>query len=120
MKIYKDTVTLEKKDREAVVLEEVRKYYHEGEHTVHAVDDVNLSLLRGEFATLAGPSGSGKTTLLNIIGGLDHPDSGEVRIDGISLKGLSDEAMSDLRLRRIGFVFQAYNLIPVLSVFENI
>ena len=105
---------------ESVALKSVRKYYHEGEHVVHAVDDVNLSLSRGEFATLAGPSGSGKTTLLNLIGGLDHPDRGEVVIDGISLNGLSDDAMSMLRLHRIGFVFQAYNLIPVLTVYENI
>ena len=105
---------------ELVALKSVRKYYHEGEHVVHAVDDVNLSLSRGEFATLAGPSGSGKTTLLNLIGGLDHPDLGEVVIDGISLNGLSDDALSVLRLHRIGFVFQAYNLIPVLTVYENI
>jgi putative ABC transport system ATP-binding protein len=111
---------VENVNTESVVLKNVRKYYREGEHIVHAVDDVNLILSRGEFATLAGPSGSGKTTLLNLIGGLDHPDHGDVSIDGISLKGLTEDALSDLRLRHIGFVFQAYNLIPVLSVYENI
>jgi putative ABC transport system ATP-binding protein len=105
---------------ESVLLKGVRKYYHEGSHVVHAVDDVDLSLPKGEFATLAGPSGSGKTTLLNLIGGLDHPDKGEVVIDDVPLQGMSDDALSELRLHRIGFVFQAYNLIPVLTVYENI
>ncbi len=105
---------------EAVLLRGVRKYYHEAEHIVHAVDGVDLTLAKGEFATLAGPSGSGKTTLLNLIGGLDRPDSGEITVDGISTNGKSDDELTRLRLHRIGFVFQAYNLIPVLTVYENI
>ena len=105
---------------EAVALHGVKKHYHEGEHTVRAVDGVDLVVESGGFATLAGPSGSGKTTLLNLIGGLDRPDEGVITVDGVTLNDRSDDELAALRLRRIGFVFQAYNLIPVLSVYENI
>ncbi len=98
----------------------VGKSFGKGELQVQALVDVDLDILPGDFATLAGPSGSGKTTLLNMIGALDHPTSGEVVIDGQSLSGLSKDQLSDLRLHKIGFVFQAYNLIPVLSARENI
>ncbi len=98
----------------------VTKTFGKDELTVHALVEVDLDILPGDFATLAGPSGSGKTTLLNMIGALDHPTSGEVVIDGESLSGLSKNQLSDLRLHKIGFVFQAYNLIPVLSARENI
>jgi len=98
----------------------IGKTFGKGELMVQALVDVDLDILPGDFATLAGPSGSGKTTLLNMIGALDHPTSGEVVIDGASLAGLSKDELSDLRLRKIGFVFQAYNLIPVLSARENI
>ncbi|MBD3789158.1 MAG: ABC transporter ATP-binding protein [Campylobacterales bacterium] len=87
---------------------------------VKALKDINITIKKGEFATLSGESGSGKTTLLNIIGGLERPSSGKIILDGLDLTTLSDEAMSDFRLRHIGFVFQAYNLISVLNVRENI
>ena len=98
----------------------VTKTFGEGELMVRALDAVNLDILAGDFATLAGPSGSGKTTLLNMIGALDHPSSGQVLIEGEDITGLGQDALSELRLRKIGFVFQAYNLIPVLSARENI
>lgn len=98
----------------------VTKTYGSGELAVHALRDVDLDILPGDFATLAGPSGSGKTTLLNMIGALDPPTSGEVTIDGQALGSLSKSQLSDLRLTKVGFVFQSYNLIPVLSARENI
>jgi len=87
---------------------------------VQALVDVDFDLSTGEFVSLAGPSGSGKSTLLNLIGGLDRPTSGEVRVDGVALSTLNEAELSDLRLNKIGFVFQAYNLIPVLSARENV
>jgi len=87
---------------------------------VHALRGVDLDVAPGEFVSLAGPSGSGKSTLLNLIGGLDRPSSGEVTVDGVALAGLSEAQLADLRLTKIGFVFQAYNLIPVLSARENV
>jgi putative ABC transport system ATP-binding protein len=105
---------------EAVVLKSVKKFYHEGEYVIHAVDGVDLVLPESEFATLAGPSGSGKTTLLNLIGGLDRADEGEITVAGVKTNGKSDDELTHLRLHKIGFVFQAYNLIPVLTVYENI
>ena len=98
----------------------VGKSFGSGELMVHALRDVDLAIMPGDFATLAGPSGSGKTTLLNMIGALDKPSTGAVEIDGQSLSGMSKTELSDLRLNKIGFVFQAYNLIPVLSAQENI
>ncbi|MCP5039184.1 MAG: ABC transporter ATP-binding protein [Rhodobacteraceae bacterium] len=98
----------------------VSKTFGSGELVVHALRDVDLNIMQGDFATLAGPSGSGKTTLLNMIGALDKPSSGEVEIDGQPLSGLNKAELSELRLQKIGFVFQAYNLIPVLSAQENI
>ena len=96
------------------------KTFGKGELAVHALQSVDLDIMPGDFATLAGPSGSGKTTLLNMIGALDEPSAGEVVIDGQSLSGLDRGARSELRLHKIGFVFQAYNLIPVLSARENV
>jgi len=98
----------------------VSKIFGSGELAVHALREVDLDILSGDFATLAGPSGSGKTTLLNMIGALDTPSSGHVVIDGQDLGSLSKAQLSDLRLNKVGFVFQAYNLIPVLSARENI
>ena len=89
-------------------------YETRGVETV-ALDAVDLAVEEGEFAALAGPSGSGKTTLLNLLGALDAPSSGEVRLDGENLADLSPAALSERRLRKLGFVFQAYNLIPVFS-----
>lgn len=99
---------------------DVGKTFGKGELSVHALQNVDLEILQGDFSTLAGPSGSGKTTLLNMIGALDKPSTGTVEIDGQSLDGMDKSALSDLRLDKIGFVFQAYNLIPVLSAQENI
>jgi putative ABC transport system ATP-binding protein len=87
---------------------------------VYALNDVHLHIERGEFIALRGPSGSGKTTLLNMIGGLDHPDSGHVEINGVNITEMKDNQLIDYRLHNIGFVFQAYNLIPVLTASENI
>jgi putative ABC transport system ATP-binding protein len=96
----------------------VRTYVQAGQ-TVSALAGVDLDVEPGEFTALMGPSGSGKTTLLNAIGGLDRPTSGSVVVDGTDLTTLSATALSDLRLRRIGFIFQSYNLVPVLSAYEN-
>jgi putative ABC transport system ATP-binding protein len=103
-----------------VTCRNLTKTYGSGELAVHALNDVDLDILPGDFATLAGPSGSGKTTLLNMIGALDLPTSGEVTIEGQTLSELSKSELSDLRLTKVGFVFQSYNLIPVLSARENI
>ena len=98
----------------------VTKTYKLGTIEVPALNGVDLDLMKGDFATLAGPSGSGKTTLLNLIGGLDQPSGGLVEVGGQSVNGLTKNQLTDMRLHRIGFVFQAYNLIPVLSARENI
>jgi len=87
---------------------------------VVALDQVDFAMDAGEFVSLAGPSGSGKSTLLNLIGGLDRPTSGEIVVDGEDLGALSERELADLRLHRLGFVFQAYNLVPVLSARENV
>jgi putative ABC transport system ATP-binding protein len=96
-----------------------RAYQEKGHPPAPALRGVSLAVDQGEFMALSGPSGSGKTTLLNIIGGLDAADSGEVRIDGQALSGLSRKDLADLRRDRIGFVFQSYNLVPVLTAAEN-
>ena len=97
----------------------ITRDYTQGTYTVHALAGVDLSVESGEFVALMGPSGSGKTTLLNMIGGLDLPTSGRVEIEGKDLSSLSSGALSDLRMERLGFIFQSYNLIPVLSAYEN-
>ena len=102
-----------------VTVQGVRRDYAQGEHTVHALRGVDLTVEPGEFMALMGPSGSGKTTLLNLIGGLDIPTGGSVAIEGTELSDLKPGALSDLRRDRIGFVFQAYNLVPVLTAVEN-
>ncbi len=96
------------------------KVYNPETVPVHALRDVNLEFEEGEFTTVRGPSGSGKTTLLNMIGGLDTPSSGYVEVDGTRITGMKDRALIDFRLNNIGFVFQAYNLIPVFTAFENV
>lgn len=102
-----------------VHLENVCRHYDQGKIVVKAVDDLNLTIQRGEFTTLSGPSGSGKTTVLNMIGGLDRPTSGKVWLEETDLTALSNSELSRLRRDKIGFVFQAYNLIPVLTALEN-
>jgi len=103
-----------------IQLDEVYKDYDTDGRSVPALRGVSLDVDAGEFSALAGPSGSGKTTLLNIIGGLDQPTSGIVRVESTVLNDLPAKKLADMRLRRIGFVFQAYNLIPVLTAFENV
>lgn len=94
--------------------------HSQGSLKVHALRDVNLQILPGEFTAIAGPSGSGKSTLLNLIGALDSPTSGHVYFEDRNLSGLSESQLADFRLRSLGFVFQAFNLIPVLTAFENV
>jgi ABC-type lipoprotein export system ATPase subunit len=98
----------------------VDKRYDTGKVEVHALRDVSFSVARGEMVAIMGPSGSGKTTLLNCLSGLDRIDSGEVLIEGVALSAMSDEARTDYRARRMGFVFQFYNLMPVLTAVENV
>jgi putative ABC transport system ATP-binding protein len=101
-------------------LEGIGKRYRQGEVEVQALQDVDLTVAEGEFAALVGPSGSGKTTLLNIIGGLDAPSQGHVHLNNTELTALDEAALSDFRLFQLGFIFQAYNLVPVLSALENV
>ncbi|MFC1494147.1 ABC transporter ATP-binding protein [Thermodesulfobacteriota bacterium] len=102
-----------------VRLDETTKLYHQGQVEVRAVDNLSFKINRGDFAALCGPSGSGKTTVLNLIGGLDIPTSGKVYLESQNLGSLSRSQLSAIRRDRIGFVFQAYNLIPVLTAYEN-
>ena len=104
----------------AISCTELCKYYQQGDAVIKGLDHVSLQIEQGSFICLSGPSGSGKTTLLNSIGGLDSLDSGEISIDGDRVDLLGKAALADLRLYHIGFVFQAYNLIPVLSARENV
>lgn len=103
-----------------IELKRVSKIYYETETEVRAVDNVSLDFQEAEFTVIVGPSGSGKTTLLNLIGGLDKPTSGELIIDGTDLSKLRSSQLIDFRMRNIGFVFQSYNLIPVLTAKENV
>ena len=103
-----------------LVTENLKKYYGKEPNIVRALDGVSLSVEEGEFAAVVGTSGSGKSTLLNMMGGLDVPTEGEVIIAGKKLSGLNDERLTIFRRRRIGFVFQNYNLVPILNVYENI
>lgn len=105
---------------EILKAENLRKIYGSGANAVHALDGVSLSVEKGEFAAIVGTSGSGKSTLLHMLGGLDRPTSGTVKVDGKDIFSLKDEALTIFRRHRIGFVFQAYNLVPVLNVYENI
>lgn len=101
-------------------IKSLKKYYGKGANLVKAVDGVDLSIEEGEFVAIAGSSGSGKSTLLHMMGGLDKPTEGKVLIDGKDLYSMNDDILAIFRRRKIGFVFQAYNLIPVLNVWENI
>ncbi|MEH6579176.1 MAG: ABC transporter ATP-binding protein [Amphritea sp.] len=101
-------------------LQGIGKCYRQGEINVQALDNVNLQVNAGEFAALVGPSGSGKTTLLNIIGGLDTPTRGKAELNGTDISLLKDSELSDFRLFQLGFIFQAYNLVPVLNALENV
>ena len=104
----------------ALHLESVTRSYKKGDSEVHALDGIDLDVEEGEFLAIVGPSGSGKTTLLNILGCLDRPTSGRMVYEGTDIRSLGEDAMSDYRRDRISFVFQSYNLIPVLTVRENV
>jgi putative ABC transport system ATP-binding protein len=99
---------------------DVQKTYQQGQIEVQALKDINLTISKGEFLAVAGPSGSGKTTLLNLVGGLDVFDAGSIIVDGNAFDQMSQSQLANLRLHKVGFVFQAYNLIPVLSAAENV
>ena len=100
--------------------ENLKKYYEQGASPVKAIDGVDISVAQGEFVAIVGTSGSGKSTLLNMLGGLDRPTEGKVFVDGKDIFSLKDEELTIFRRRKIGFVFQAFNLVPVLNVYENV
>ena len=100
--------------------ENLTKIYGDGENAVHALRGINLTVEKGEFTAIVGTSGSGKSTLLHMLGGLDRPTTGKVMVDGKDIFSLSEEQLTIFRRRKIGFVFQSYNLVPVLNLYENI
>jgi putative ABC transport system ATP-binding protein len=103
-----------------VTLKAINKTYHMDAVGVPALNDINLEIRPQRFTVISGPSGSGKTTLLNLVGCVDRPDSGEIEVAGQAVEQLSDDALSDFRVRHIGFIFQNFNLLPVLSAYENV
>jgi putative ABC transport system ATP-binding protein len=103
-----------------VHIEHLVKAYRRGDQRVPVLTDITLDIGAGDFTALMGPSGSGKSTLLNLIAGIDKPDSGVLRVDGLDITGLSESALADWRAAHVGFIFQFYNLMPVLSAFENV
>ncbi|MGC6767931.1 ABC transporter ATP-binding protein [Enterococcus sp. LJL51] len=105
---------------EIVTVKHLMKTYGQGENQVHAVNDVSLTISAKQFVTIVGTSGSGKSTLLNLLGGLDQPTSGELFVDGKDLSAMTEEELTIFRRRNVGFIFQNYNLVPILSVYENI
>lgn len=107
-------------DRVVVELNEVRKVYYRDSREIPVLDGINLRVNQGEFFAMMGPSGSGKTTLLNLIGGIDHPTGGDIRVAGESINQLSEKELARWRAHHIGFIFQLYNLIPVLTAYQNV
>jgi putative ABC transport system ATP-binding protein len=103
-----------------IQFENVSRVYKSGEHELKALDGVNLSLSEGKFVVILGPSGAGKSTLLNLLGGLDSPTSGKIVVDGKDISCLTNNELAEYRAEKVGFVFQFYNLIPTLTVYENI
>lgn len=103
-----------------VTFENVSRVYKSGDHALKALDGVNLSLDEGKFIVILGPSGAGKSTLLNLLGGLDSPTSGTITVDGKDISTLSDNELAEYRAAKVGFVFQFYNLVPTLTVYENV
>ncbi len=103
-----------------VAAKDMHKYFGQGETAVHALDDVSISFTRGQYSSIMGPSGSGKSTLMHCLAGLDRPTSGSVTIDDVELTTLDDKRLTDLRREKIGFIFQAFNLLPVLTAEENV
>lgn len=120
MQSYLEVYGEKERGQKVVELVDVCRQYGEGAGRVDALDHVNVRINKGEFVAVVGASGSGKSTLLNVCGGLDTPTSGDVYIEGTDLGGLSDDELTEFRRKRIGFVFQNYNLVPVMSVYENI
>lgn len=103
-----------------VTFENVSRVYRSGDHELKALDNVNLSLEEGKFVVILGPSGAGKSTLLNLLGGLDSPTNGTITVDGKDISTLSDNELAEYRAAKVGFVFQFYNLVPTLTVYENV
>ncbi len=103
-----------------ITIHNLKKYYGSGSSQVKALDGVDMTVAQGEFAAIVGPSGSGKTTLLNMMGGLDLPTQGEIIVDGVTMSSLREEQLAVFRRKRVGFIFQNYNLVPTLTVEENI
>ncbi len=103
-----------------VQIQELSKVYQQGEISIYALNRISLNIAQGEFLTLMGPSGSGKSTLLHIIAGIDRPSSGQCRVQGIDVTKLSESELADWRNQNVGFVFQTFNLLPVLTAFENV
>jgi putative ABC transport system ATP-binding protein len=103
-----------------IEISKIHKTYHQGGNEIRALDGIDLSIAKGEFVAIMGPSGSGKSTLLNVLGALDKPDSGTYHLDDDEIGSMDDDASSDLRNRRIGFVFQSFHLLPRLTVLENV
>jgi putative ABC transport system ATP-binding protein len=103
-----------------ISLRNVTRHYMSGDRAVHALDDVSLEIARGEFVAVTGPSGCGKSTLMHLLAGLDAPTSGEVVVDGLALHSANDAALTDYRRRRLGIVFQFFNLLPTMNVLENV
>lgn len=101
-------------------VQSLSKHYHDGDKQIQAVNQVSFELKKGDFISLSGPSGSGKTTLLNLIGGLEKPDEGEIWLDGHNTAHLTTDELTQMRLHKIGFIFQSYNLIPVFNAIENV
>ena len=103
-----------------ISLRNVSRHYKGGEGVVHAVDDISLEIARHEYVAVSGPSGCGKSTLMHLLGGLDSPTSGEIFVDGLPLHDADDDALTDYRRRRLGIVFQFFNLLPTMNVLENV
>jgi len=103
-----------------IEVKDLKKIYKDGDIEVNAVNGINLTINQGEFVAVVGPSGSGKTTFLNMVGGLDSPTEGEIIVDNVNVSSLKGSQLIDFRMNNIGFVFQSYNLIPVLTAKENI
>ena len=103
-----------------ISLQKVSRYYHAGERSVHALDEVSLQISRNEFVAVVGPSGCGKSTLMHLIAGLDRPTAGEIVVDGLSLKDANDAQLTNFRRRQLGLVFQFFNLLPTMNALENI
>ena len=106
--------------KEVIKLKNVKKYYHMGDTVVHAVDGVDITIRQGEFVAIMGPSGSGKSTSMNMVGSLDIPTSGHIYLDGIDISQLHESDLAQVRGKKIGFIFQSFNLIPNLTAKENI